>query len=433
MLNISLAPGVYLAYSYYGPNSGPYGNAQLNLECLNVTIGPSPANQEGVIINLSQRLVNTTNEFIFMESSGNSNLTCTTNITINNLSLIDATFYSYINQVTAVFNNIYFSTVGGVVLTPIDVSAKPLAMPDAPRSSMTLNGGRISNWPIGDDGIAIVASNQCDLIINGMALNNNTGSNMFNVMNASFVMVESVVTANRFRNDMFSLSGTEPSSMIVNCTITYNNATAPGAIVSLYDGDVSIQNTWFQSNKVVYSVLRTLGTMDVSGVTFTNNRVINGSILQASNAVFDMTNSTLYDNILQNSNVMNFYASQVTMSEIIFGPEIYENSVSAPATPLIICTDGDITLVNITRKDDSTLRLIDCGLDNACNVHGDESLVCPTERPSPKVGQVGGIGGSGVSVGSGAIAGMMIGSIIGVACITCLGILVRNRIKRKTQ
>ncbi|GAM26290.1 hypothetical protein SAMD00019534_094650 [Acytostelium subglobosum LB1] len=333
-----MAAGLYLPEQV--PN---FGNGQLNPFGLNVTFGPSPLNNiGGVIIDFTSYISPDTLPLPFINLIGYG--PSTTNITINNVTLINAVITSvYCDDVSMILNNVSISGSGSEDLKPIMFAPAVYT----PSSVLTING----------------------------EFYNNTGFTMISAFNATVKIENSYIHSNTFTNLLIGFIFTLPGSSITNTTIVNNDmsslAVQMGSIIEVYQGSSSLINSTLSGNHGLFSLFHMrLADVSIQETKITNNSATVSSLIYGSESSLEMINTTFTsDHLDKDFYFLMFENSKISLTNVEFNEQ-------SRVVDIIACTSGSITLNNVTNNDSGT-GLIDCNYPDLCTIQGNQPDICP--------------------------------------------------------
>ncbi|GAM26292.1 hypothetical protein SAMD00019534_094670 [Acytostelium subglobosum LB1] len=389
------------------------GNNKINLFGLNVTIN-GDVGGNGVVIDSG---ISGPLDFIQLQKvSGNGIVpvpTTQTLITLNNITMINVQVTSVdIEYVTLVLNNVSINSndsVGSRSFTPITITP-PQYTTSPSTSRLTINGGVISNVPSSDN-VSVIFTSQCDLIINGTQFINNTGYSMISVHNGTLSISDSTMFNNTFINNLIDIGYSRVSSTINNCTFTDNTLT--NSVMEQHEGWLTITSSLMSGNSDLHNVIELNdGVVMIQNTTISDNFIMsNGSSINGNGITLNMINCSLTDNQYQVASIpLWFNGSYVTITDVVFSTPVDTGNIS-----IIDCHSGNITFNNITNNYIGH-QLINCEILDLCKIyygnddHDQSETLCPVAPPWRG-------GGGGRGLGGGAIAGIVIGSIVGASII----------------
>eukprot|EP01133_Synstelium_polycarpum_P016003 gene16003-19041_t len=392
-LNIEMAAGVYLA-------ANGSGNYNLNLLFLNVTIGPSPFSQGQVIIDF----YNSTNPFFSLES-----IQCnTTNIVFNNMTFTNGSqaFSTIVNTVNVVLNNVNLSymTVTSGPIVGFTYNSDSKCAPSL--RALTINGGSVTNCSAVN---ATLIQVDGSLSISQSEFIDNTAEFIID-QNRQLVNFTNHFFGTLFLNNTFGkqLLSTGETTSITNCSFIDNTGSGPrtNPMVSFGNGFGNIIDTIFDGNTNVPVLIQSLnGNFLINGTTFTNNELSDdGIIVLVYMGNFTMDNSSFWYNTAATEVHLNNI--NATLTNVEFG------KCRGLDTGAIECSKGSITMNDISNHLGS--NIYDCHLSSRCTNHGNLGVCRLIDN-------------------TGALAGIIVGSILGFLVLVAVGYLFFKRMKQRSQ
>ncbi|GAM28395.1 hypothetical protein SAMD00019534_115710 [Acytostelium subglobosum LB1] len=252
---------------------------------------------------------------------------------------------------------------------------------------------------------------QSDLFIKQMDFVNNTAASLITCKRANFLMTGSTISNNNFQDLLIDINNVE-QSVISNCTINNNINIRLGGTTTLIEngGSLLIKDTDFDGNSNLSYLLRNNGNMTIVRTSLTNNSIKNGQLVYGFFSIVSMTNCTLSNNMFVGSNIMRMTGSRLSLHDVVIGV----NLGLAISAPIVDCSKGHLAINNI--KNHEGRDLVSCDEEYQCSLQGDHPDICR----------------AGLS--GGAIAGVVIGCIVGTALIVAvMSVVIRRRRRRSSS
>ncbi|GAM28186.1 hypothetical protein SAMD00019534_113620 [Acytostelium subglobosum LB1] len=414
ILNIALAGGQYC---------GLDGNSGLNVNYLNVTIGPSPYNTQGeVIIDLYHPPTNKYSDGFFIYMVSASVCTPQTNITLNNLTLTNGTkgINSMNNNVNIILNNV---TITNMVTSSQFNYVIYLAPPykpcylGQPLPTLTIQGGGIFNSGLPNSDVDLINVESSSLTISNYGFYNNTANTLISTFSGHVSIEGSTFQNNSITRQLLWICALNGTSLIAvdNSTFIDNHGVWTFgneylSLVYIMSGNFTINNSMFINNNN-YSFLISVDSrnLSITGSTFANNSLINDpyeTVLISIDATFVIDNTTFKDNTASTELVLIW--SHGTLSNVVFG------NVDGLEGSAIECQGGYALTVNDI---DNHLgrNLFGChqSMFEKCNIQGNFHLSCPMKE--------------------GELIGIVVGSVCGLLAIIIITILLVKKYKKRNQ
>eukprot|EP01133_Synstelium_polycarpum_P006627 gene6627-7704_t len=226
---------------------------------------------------------------------------------------------------------------------------------------------------------------------------------------------------NEFDDAGFMLFMYASSLSVLDSTFTANHQSS--AIYMSIRGSLLVSNSYFQGHAgTIYGgVLRADSgtTFMLTNSLFMQNSAQYGGAVSANGVVTGTTTNCTFESNTASQYGGAIYANRTTLS--VSGGSLVSND--SPFGDDIFCQDSTITLKNITRVAiEDASPIIACKSSSSCTMKGDasllpESCVYSTKKKS--------------KLSPGAIAGIIIGCIVGLALIIALALFIKHRLVKR--